>query len=102
MSEREMWLTVGPAADRLAIHPDTLARAAKRGEITYMETPGGVRKFHVSDLDDFKRHSRFGRRRNQIPEDLVAPDPEPPLSIKVMETKQEPARDWLLNPFQPS
>lgn len=52
------WLSLREAAERLGIHPTTLRRWADTGGISVMLTPGGHRRFSVSDIDQFeqKRH----------------------------------------------
>lgn len=52
------WLTLKEAAERLNIHPTTLRRWADSGEIPVMLTPGGHRRFAVSDLDGFAEERR--------------------------------------------
>jgi len=60
-SEREdaNWLTLGEAADRLNVHRTTLRRWADEGQIPFMLTPGGHRRFAASDIDHMasRRHS---------------------------------------------
>jgi excisionase family DNA binding protein len=59
--EREdtRWLTLGEAADRLNVHRTTLRRWADEGQIPFMLTPGGHRRFAESDVDHLssRRHS---------------------------------------------
>jgi excisionase family DNA binding protein len=50
----EVWLTIGQAAARLGVHPTTLRRWADDGDIPIMITPGGHRRFSVSDIDRFQ------------------------------------------------
>jgi excisionase family DNA binding protein len=56
--EQEEWLLLGEAAKQLNIHPTTLRRWADDGEIPVMLTPGGHRRFALSDLKQFaeQRH----------------------------------------------
>lgn len=49
----KQWLTLAPAAKRLGVHPDTLRRYADRKYIACTRTPGGYRKFLISDIDAF-------------------------------------------------
>lgn len=56
----ETWLTLTEAADRLGIHPSTLRRWANKGEIPHMLTPGGHRRFAVSDI------KRFAEERSRL------------------------------------
>lgn len=50
----EIWLTIGQAAERLGVHSTTLRRWADEGDIPIMITPGGHRRFSVTDIDRFK------------------------------------------------
>lgn len=54
----EEWLLLGEAAKQLNIHPTTLRRWVDAGEIPVMLTPGGHRRFALSDLKQFaeQRH----------------------------------------------
>lgn len=62
MSDRKQWLSLSAAARRLNIHPTTLRRWADNGDIAIMLTPGGHRRFALSDIDQFA-HGRHGVRR---------------------------------------
>lgn len=52
-AEVKEWLSLRRAADRLGVHPTTLRRWADDGEVPVMVTPGGHRRFAVSDVDGF-------------------------------------------------
>jgi excisionase family DNA binding protein len=58
--EREdtRWLTLGKAADRLNVHRTTLRRWADEGQIPFMLTPGGHRRFAASDVDHLSSRRR--------------------------------------------
>lgn len=60
--DTEEWLSLSEAATRLNIHPTTLRRWADNGDIPVMLTPGGHRRFSVSDLEQFAE-DRHGLRR---------------------------------------
>ena len=47
------WLSLGQAADEMGIHPTTLRRWADSGEIPSVRTPGGHRRFALTDLRRF-------------------------------------------------
>jgi len=47
------WLSLGKAANHLNVHPTTLRRWADNGEIPVMLTPGGHRRFALTDLAQF-------------------------------------------------
>ena len=49
-----IWLSIGEAAERLGIHPSTLRRWADDGDIPFMITPGGHRRFSAEEIDRFK------------------------------------------------
>ena len=44
------WLGLGRAAHFLGVHTTTLRRWAENGEVPFMVTPGGHRRFDLSDL----------------------------------------------------
>ncbi len=56
----DAWLSLADAAQRLGVHPTTLRRWADTGEIPVMLTPGGHRRFALTDIDRFA-----GVRRRQ-------------------------------------
>ncbi len=58
MSDHIEWLRLSEAASRLGVHPTTLRRWADDGEIPSSRTPGGHRRFAVSDLEAFQRNQR--------------------------------------------
>lgn len=60
--ETAQWLTLSQAAKRLNIHPTTLRRWADNGEIAFMLTPGGHRRFSSADVQDFADGRRHLRR----------------------------------------
>ena len=62
-TESEQWLTLSKAAEQLNIHPTTLRRWADEGEIAVMLTPGGHRRFALSDIEQFAK-SRHGLRKS--------------------------------------
>ncbi len=53
LPEIENWLTLKKAAQHLTVHPTTLRRWAENGDIPYMRTPGGHRRFALSDIKQF-------------------------------------------------
>lgn len=54
----DTWLSLSKAAARLNVHPSTLRRWADSGDVPVLLTPGGHRRFAVSDLDDFAADHR--------------------------------------------
>ncbi len=61
-SEETQWLSLGEAAGRLDVHATTLRRWAGEGQIPFMLTPGGHRRFAASDVEHMteRRHSVRG------------------------------------------
>ncbi len=47
------WLSLNEAAKQLGVHPVTLRRWADDGKIAIMVTPGGHRRFAVTEIDRF-------------------------------------------------
>ena len=47
----EKWLTTSEAAELLGVHPATIRRWADDGDLPLMTTPGGHRRFALSDLN---------------------------------------------------
>jgi excisionase family DNA binding protein len=50
MSESTEWVSLRRAAEILGVHPATVRNWADRGELASRRTPGGHRRFRVSDL----------------------------------------------------
>jgi excisionase family DNA binding protein len=48
---QEKWLTTTEAAELLGVHPATIRRWADDGDVPMMTTPGGHRRFALSDLN---------------------------------------------------
>lgn len=55
---QQPWLSLKQAAQQLGVHPTTLRRWADNGEIPVMLTPGGHRRFLVSDIERFAAERR--------------------------------------------
>lgn len=58
LTDNEQWLSLTQAADRLGIHNTTLRRWADNGEFPFMRTPGGHRRFALSDIERFINENR--------------------------------------------
>lgn len=56
------WLTLSSAARKLNVHPTTLRRWADEGQIPYMLTPGGHRRFAASDVEHLSERRQTVRR----------------------------------------
>ena len=54
----EQWISLTKAAALLGIHSATLRRWADNGQIPFMLTPGGHRRFALSDLNQFAAERR--------------------------------------------
>jgi len=59
-STNETWLSLTQAADRFNVHPTTLRRWANKGQIPYILTPGGHRRFALSSVESFLSQSEVG------------------------------------------
>lgn len=55
----ETWLSLTQAADRFNVHPTTLRRWANKGQIPYILTPGGHRRFALSAVEAFLSQSEL-------------------------------------------
>ena len=55
----ETWLSLAQAADRFNVHPTTLRRWANKGQIPYILTPGGHRRFALSAIESFLSQSEL-------------------------------------------
>ena len=55
---KQPWVSIKEAAQWLGVHPTTLRRWADTGEIPVMLTPGGHRRFAVSDIERFAEERR--------------------------------------------
>ncbi len=93
LPETEQWLTLSQAAQHLNVHPTTLRRWADNGDILFMLTPGGHRRFSSTDIQDFA-NGRRQLRRTQGVEEMWA-------ERALVETRQQIAakrdRPWLAN-----
>lgn len=58
------WLTVAPAARYLGISPTTLRKWSDAGDVPYVRTKAGHRRFLISELDQFIKEHR-GERYDQ-------------------------------------
>ena len=63
LPETEQWVSLTRASDFLGVHSTTLRRWADDGQIPFMLTPGGHRRFALSDLQQFSAE----RRQSQMP-----------------------------------
>jgi excisionase family DNA binding protein len=61
-SEKTQWLTLGEAAERLNVHRTTLRRWADEGQIPFMLTPGGHRRFAASDVVQISQRRQSVKR----------------------------------------
>lgn len=64
----ETWLSLGDAAAYLNVHPATLRRWSDAGEIPHLLTPGGHRRYALSDLQRFAESHRVARREVSLAE----------------------------------
>lgn len=70
--QAEVWLSLQDAANRLNVHAATLRRWADSGDLPHMLTPGGHRRFAVSDLEKFAGDRRVQQRKVSLPEAWAA------------------------------
>ncbi len=63
LPDTEQWVSLTKAANLLGVHSTTLRRWADKGEIPFMLTPGGHRRFSVNDIQQFANQ----QRRRQMP-----------------------------------
>lgn len=66
LPETEQWLTLSEAASSLGVHGTTLRRWADNGQIPFMLTPGGHRRFAISDLNQFATSHRQAQSPSSI------------------------------------
>jgi excisionase family DNA binding protein len=66
LPETEQWLTLSEAASSLGVHGTTLRRWADNGQIPFMLTPGGHRRFAISDLNQFAASHRQAQAPSSI------------------------------------
>ncbi|BCX04494.1 MAG: DNA-binding protein [Candidatus Roseilinea sp.] len=64
----ETWLSLGDAAAYLNVHPATLRRWSDAGEIPHLLTPGGHRRYALSDLQRFAESHHVARREVSLAE----------------------------------
>ncbi|MEM7335189.1 MAG: helix-turn-helix domain-containing protein [Chloroflexota bacterium] len=65
MSEQkpEEWLTLSAAAKYLNVHATTLRRWADQDQIKFILTPGGHRRFSITDLKQFLNVDKSSKRK---------------------------------------
>jgi len=59
-SSERVWFTYAEASTRTALHPSTLWRAVRRGDLR-VGGIGRAPRFHVDELDEFMRRGGSGR-----------------------------------------
>ena len=91
LPEMENWLTLRQAANQLNVHPTTLRRWAESGDILYMRTPGGHRRFSDKDVQRFA----MDRRRLKSVSELEQLWAEKALTQTRHEIVQRPNQSWM-------
>lgn len=91
LPEMENWLTLKQAADQLNVHPTTLRRWAESGDILYMRTPGGHRRFSDKDVQKFAADRRRLKNVSEL-EQLWA---EKALTQTRREIVHRPDQSWM-------
>lgn len=61
------YLATSQAAEYLNLHPETVRRKAKAGEIRGVQTPGGYWRFKVEWLDEYLEESTGEVRNTEGP-----------------------------------
>ena len=61
LPETEQWISLTKASEFLGVHSTTLRRWADDGQMPFMLTPGGHRRFALSDLQQFAANHRQGQ-----------------------------------------
>ena len=68
LPDTEQWISLTKAANLLGVHSTTLRRWADKGEIPYMLTPGGHRRFSVNDIQQFANQQRRKQTSATLPQ----------------------------------
>ena len=58
LPDTDEWVSLSKAASLLGIHSTTLRRWADDGQIPFMLTPGGHRRFSLADINQFAANRR--------------------------------------------
>lgn len=91
LPETEQWLSLSQAADILGVHSTTLRRWADGGQIPFMLTPGGHRRFATTDLNQFAT----GRRQAKSPSSIGKLWAEKALTQTRQEISAHKSEGWL-------
>jgi len=91
LPETEQWVTLSEAASLLGIHGTTLRRWADNGQVPFMLTPGGHRRFAMSDLNQFAA----SRRQAQSPSSIEQMWAEKALTQTRQTISAHKQDDWL-------
>ncbi len=84
-------LTLRAAAERLNVHPATLRRWADNGDILVMVTPGGHRRFPLSEIERLSGDHSIDETSDEVSTHLV----EGALKRAREGIAQQPDRSWL-------
>lgn len=90
-SESETWLTTTEAAAHLGVHPSTVRRWADEGDLPTMVTPGGHRRFALSDLLRLSE----GTRRPALPAKMETVWAKEALTRTRRRIQSDQASTWL-------
>ncbi|RMD49632.1 MAG: helix-turn-helix domain-containing protein, partial [Candidatus Thermofonsia bacterium] len=95
------WLTLSQAARILGVHTTTLRRWADNGDIPYLLTPGGHRRFSLQDVEQFAANRKQERMPatieqvwveqalTQTRKELVVRDDKPWLAVQNDASREE-------------
>ena len=93
----ETWLELSQAAEYLGVHFTTLRRWADNGEVAFMRTPGGRRRFSLKALDAFLlRQSQATSKATTLAKTESSPvveDPSGPMGIRALDHARQSARE---------
>ena len=89
-NEKQEWMRLSDAANFLGVHFTTLRRWSDAGEIPYFRTPGGRRRYKISDLTLFLNHSQEGEQLNLLHANSETAKPEIIREIKQLGMQDEP------------
>ncbi len=99
--EPRQWLTLSQAARILGVHTTTLRRWADNGDIPYLLTPGGHRRFSLQDVEQFAANRKQERMPatieqvwveqalTQTRKELVVRDDKPWLAVQNDASREE-------------
>lgn len=93
----ETWLELSQAAEYLGVHFTTLRRWADSGEVAFMRTPGGRRRFSLKALDAFLLRQSQGSAQTtalaKADSTIVDEEPTGPMGVRALDHARQSARE---------